>query len=86
MRARVARGVVGHLALRGVYEALYALTSAGLVGRIEPAGSPARYEAKVADDHTTLLITTETKEQVVEYWRTRHPELGARIANGPNGG
>jgi Fur family transcriptional regulator, stress-responsive regulator len=53
--ARNARVRVGHLTLQGVYEALGVLTSAGLVRRIEPAGSPARYEARVADNHHHIV-------------------------------
>ena len=34
-----------------MYEALHALTAAGLVRRIEPAGSPARFEGRVGDNH-----------------------------------
>ncbi len=48
--ARV-RGRIGHVSLQAVYEALNALTAAGLVRRIEPAGSPARYEGRVGDNH-----------------------------------
>ncbi|HYN55597.1 MAG TPA: Fur family transcriptional regulator, partial [Motilibacterales bacterium] len=36
---------------QAVYDVLRALTSAGLVRRIEPAGSVARYESRVADNH-----------------------------------
>ena len=36
---------------QAVYDGLNALTSAGLVRRIEPAGSVARYEARVGDNH-----------------------------------
>jgi len=42
---------VGHVSVQAVYEALHALTAAGLVRRIEPAGSPARYERRVGDNH-----------------------------------
>jgi Fur family ferric uptake transcriptional regulator len=45
------RGRVGHISLQAVYEALHALTAAGLVRRIEPAGSPARFEGRVGDNH-----------------------------------
>ncbi|MFC8420283.1 Fur family transcriptional regulator [Streptomyces sp. NPDC057236] len=41
----------GQVSLQAVYEALNALTGAGLVRRIEPAGSPARYEGRVGDNH-----------------------------------
>ncbi|MFG2881267.1 Fur family transcriptional regulator [Streptomyces sp. NPDC048297] len=50
----IASGVrerVGHISLQAVYEALHALTAAGLVRRIEPAGSPARFEGRVGDNH-----------------------------------
>ena len=46
------RGVVSHQA---VYDVLRALTAAGLVRRIQPAGSPARYEARVGDNHHHLI-------------------------------
>jgi Fe2+ or Zn2+ uptake regulation protein len=36
---------------QAVYDILRALTSTGLVRRIEPAGSVARYEARVGDNH-----------------------------------
>ena len=45
------RNRIGHISLQAVYEALHALTAAGLVRRIEPAGSPARFEGRVADNH-----------------------------------
>jgi Fur family ferric uptake transcriptional regulator len=50
----IAAGVrdrIGHLSLQAVYDALHALTAAGLVRRIEPAGSPARFERRVGDNH-----------------------------------
>lgn len=50
----IASGVrdrVGHISLQAVYEALHALTAAGLLRRIEPAGSPARFEGRVGDNH-----------------------------------
>jgi Fur family transcriptional regulator, stress-responsive regulator len=42
---------IGHVSLQAVYEALHALTAAGLVRRIEPAGGPARFEGRVGDNH-----------------------------------
>jgi Fur family transcriptional regulator, stress-responsive regulator len=50
----IASGVrdrIGHVSLQAVYDALHALTAAGLVRRIEPAGSPARFEGRVSDNH-----------------------------------
>ena len=46
--ARARLGTVSHQA---VYDVLRALTAARLVRRIEPAGSAARYEARVGDNH-----------------------------------
>ncbi|MGW0911073.1 Fur family transcriptional regulator [Streptomyces sp. NPDC002784] len=54
----IASGVrdrVGHVSLQAVYEGLHALTTAGLVRRIEPAGSPARFEGRVGDNHHHVL-------------------------------
>jgi Fur family ferric uptake transcriptional regulator len=54
----IATGVrerVGHISLQAVYEALDALTVAGLVRRIEPAGSPARFEGRVGDNHHHIV-------------------------------
>ena len=47
-RVRADYGPVSHQA---VYDVLHALTDAGLVRRIQPAGSVARYEARVGDNH-----------------------------------
>nr|WP_119611407.1 Fur family transcriptional regulator [Streptomyces acidiscabies] len=57
----IATGVrerVGHVSVQAVYEALHALTAAGLIRRIEPAGSPARFEGRVGDNHHHLICRT----------------------------
>src|SRR6202047_2709714 len=49
----IASGVrerIGHVSLQAVYEALHALTAAGLIRRIEPAGDPARLQGRVGDN------------------------------------
>lgn len=46
-----ARDRVGTISTQAVYDVLGALTKAGLVRKIEPAGSPARYETRVEDNH-----------------------------------
>jgi Fe2+ or Zn2+ uptake regulation protein len=54
----IASGVrerVGHVSLQAVYEALHALTAAGLLRRLQPAGSPARFEGRVGDNHHHLV-------------------------------
>ena len=40
---------------QAVYDVLQALTSAGLLRRIQPSGSVARYEARVADNHHHIV-------------------------------
>lgn len=40
---------------QAVYDSLHALTAAGLVRRIQPAGSVARYEARIGDNHHHLV-------------------------------
>ena len=49
--ATAVRGELGTVSTQAVYDVLRALTEAGLVRRIEPAGSPARYEVRVGDNH-----------------------------------
>jgi Fur family ferric uptake transcriptional regulator len=48
---RIVRADLGDVSAQAVYDVLRALTTAGLVRRIEPAGSVARYEARVGDNH-----------------------------------
>ena len=45
------RGRIESVSTQAVYDVLGALSRAGLARRIEPAGSPARYEARVGDNH-----------------------------------
>jgi Fe2+ or Zn2+ uptake regulation protein len=47
----VAREDLGAVSHQAVYDVLRALTAAGLIRRIEPAGSVPRYESRVADNH-----------------------------------
>ena len=47
----VVRAEMGAVSHQAVYDVLRALTDAGLVRRIQPAGSGARYEARVGDNH-----------------------------------
>jgi Fe2+ or Zn2+ uptake regulation protein len=42
---------LGEVSLQAVYDVLRALTDAGLVRRIHPPGSVARYESRVGDNH-----------------------------------
>jgi len=53
--ARAAHDRAGYVTIQAVYEALNALTTAGLLRRIEPAGSPARYESRTGDNHQHIV-------------------------------
>ena len=53
--AEVSRVEIGAISLQSVYDALGVLVAAGLVRRIQPAGSPARFEARVGDNHHHLI-------------------------------
>jgi Fur family transcriptional regulator, stress-responsive regulator len=48
---RVVRQDFGDVSHQAVYDVLRALTTMGLVRRIQPTGSVARYEARVRDNH-----------------------------------
>jgi Fur family transcriptional regulator, stress-responsive regulator len=48
---RAVREHLGGVSHQAVYDVLRALTDAGLLRRIQPAGSVARYEARVDDNH-----------------------------------
>jgi Fur family ferric uptake transcriptional regulator len=47
----VVREDLGEVSHQAVYDVLRALTGAGLVRRIQPSGTVARYEARVGDNH-----------------------------------
>jgi len=51
----IVRAELGAISRQAVYDALGALTEKGLVRRIQPAGSPARYEDRVGDNHHHLI-------------------------------
>lgn len=53
--ADVVRGEIGAISLQSVYDALSLLVSQGLIRRIQPAGSPARFETRVGDNHHHLI-------------------------------
>ncbi len=53
------RGEIGSISIQTVYDALAALTEKGLLRRIQPAGSPARYEDRVGDHHHLVCRVCE---------------------------
>jgi Fe2+ or Zn2+ uptake regulation protein len=52
---RASRDLVPDISHQTVYDALNALTAAGLVRRFQPTGSLARYESRVGDNHHHLV-------------------------------
>jgi Fe2+ or Zn2+ uptake regulation protein len=55
---KIVRVEIGAISRQAVYDALGALTDKGLLRRIQPAGSPARYEDRVGDNHHHLICRT----------------------------
>jgi Fe2+ or Zn2+ uptake regulation protein len=53
--AEAVRGSIGSVSRQAVYDALGILVEKGVVRRIQPAGSPARYEDRVGDNHHHLV-------------------------------
>jgi Fur family transcriptional regulator, stress-responsive regulator len=52
---KVVRSELGAVSRQAVYDALGTLTDRGIIRRIQPAGSPARYEDRVGDNHHHLI-------------------------------
>jgi Fur family transcriptional regulator, stress-responsive regulator len=73
--AAAARERLGSVSTQAVYEILNALTDAGLVRRIEPAGSPARYETRVGDNHHHLVCRTCGRTEDVDCATAKAPCL-----------
>ncbi|MBA2609773.1 MAG: transcriptional repressor [Actinobacteria bacterium] len=55
---KMVRAEIGAVSRQAVYDVLGALTDKGLVRRIQPARSPARYEDRVDDNHHHLICRT----------------------------
>jgi len=56
--AESVRGEIGAISLQAVYDALGVLVAEGLIRRIQPAGSSARFEDRVGDNHHHLICRT----------------------------
>ena len=53
--AEIVRADIGAISLQSVYDALAMLVDERLIRRIQPAGSPARFEDRVGDNHHHLI-------------------------------
>lgn len=51
----IVKGKIGSISRQAVYDALSALVDKRLIRRIQPIDSPARYEARVGDNHHHLV-------------------------------
>jgi Fe2+ or Zn2+ uptake regulation protein len=51
----MANAEIGAISRQAVYDALAVLVDKGIVRRIQPMGSPARYETRVGDNHHHLI-------------------------------
>lgn len=53
--ADAVRGEIGAISRQAVYDSLGMLAQKGIIRRIQPAGSPARYEDRVRDNHHHVI-------------------------------
>ncbi len=53
--AKLVRAEIGVISRQAVYDALAVLADEGIIRRIQPAGSPARYEGRTGDNHHHLI-------------------------------
>lgn len=56
--AKVVRREIGAVSRQAIYDSLAVLAEKGLIRRIQPAGSAARYEDRVGDNHHHLICRT----------------------------
>ncbi len=73
---------LGEVSTQAVYDVLRALAEAGLVRRIEPAGSPARYESRTGDNHHHVVCRSCGAIADVDCATGSTPCLTASNANG----
>jgi Fe2+ or Zn2+ uptake regulation protein len=80
----VAEGVrerLGSVSTQAIYDVLHACARTGLLRRIEPAGHPARFETRTADNHHHLVCRvcgrTEDVDRVVGFAPCLEPSNSA---------
>lgn len=76
------RDGIGAISRQSVYDSLAILAEKGLIRRIEPAGSPARYEARTGDNHHHLICRTCGKTTDVDCAVGHAPCLNASTDSG----
>ena len=84
------RESLGTISTQAVYDGLHAMTRVGLLRRIEPAGSPARYETRVGDNHHHLVCRLVRRDPRHRLRRRRravpHPARHRRLPRRRGGG
>ena len=78
----IARRELPEVSHQTVYDCLHALTAAGLVRRIQPSGSVARYEARVGDNHHHVVCRSCGRIDDVDCATGEAPCLEASSDNG----
>ena len=81
-----ARARIGAVSHQAVYDVLRVLTDSGLVRRIQPQGSVARYEARVGDNHHHLVCRSCGAISDVDCATGEAPCLTPATDGGPAGG
>jgi Fe2+ or Zn2+ uptake regulation protein len=76
------RSEIGAISLQSVYDTLSLLVAEDLIRRIQPAGSPARFEDRVGDNHHHLICRTCGRMVDVECATGAAPCLTAVDDNG----
>ena len=80
--AAAVRTEIGAISLQSVYDALSLLVSEGIIRRIQPAGSPARFEDRVGDNHHHLICRMCGRVVDVDCAVGKSPCLTAHDDNG----
>ena len=80
--AEAVRSEIGAISIQSVYDALSVLVSEGLLRRIQPAGSPARFEDRVGDNHHHLICRVCGRVVDVDCVVGKAPCLTAHDDNG----
>ena len=79
---RQVRDRLDSVSTQAVYDVLGALSRAGLARRIEPAGSPARFEARVGDNHHHVVCRSCGTIEDVDCAIGERPCLGPNVSHG----
>jgi Fur family transcriptional regulator, stress-responsive regulator len=80
--AAMVRAEIGTISRQAVYDALGVLAESELLRRIEPAGSAARFEQRVGDNHHHLICRTCGRTVDVDCTVGKAPCMAAADASG----